>query len=284
MRDDGVMSDDGVMRDDGVMSDDGVMNDDGVMGDDGVTSEDEVNRDGGVDREDAAAPGGSGIQWSTVLASAGVAAVISALIVSIGLVGVMVSGSPARTAADASPATVVNLGDAQTPAAPAQATAPETPADDTPVADDAPEGTAPPSGAGAPDQNPSQPSPATRSSNDGGPTTPTLAMFNGQLSTLSGASSTAQKAAVLEGGTAAVTPISKVLKLAKQYAYTGLTYKIVGPLKVNGTTATARLQMSVPTMGTRHIPLTWVWKDGAWKLTNKSVCAIAAYSQQECNL
>ncbi|GAB85671.1 hypothetical protein GORBP_064_00570, partial [Gordonia rubripertincta NBRC 101908] len=54
-----------------------------------------------------------GINIPTVLASAGVAAVISAIIVTIGVVGLMVGDR--KDSANAAQPTVVNLGSAQTP-------------------------------------------------------------------------------------------------------------------------------------------------------------------------
>lgn len=228
---------------------------------------------------------GTGVNSPTVIAAAGLAAVISSLIVVVGVVAMMLSGAAPTTAAQ-SPATVVSLGDTQqapavqggtqTPAATADASAPV--AEDAPATDES--GLAP----GAPVVATRQQAPTTAQSQGSGPTPPTLAEFNSQLTTLSGNSSSAQKAKLLEGGSRAVGPISKVLYLVKQYSYTGFRYQVVGPLTQNGTTANARLQMTLPGSGSRYIPLRWVWKDSAWKLSDKSVCDISAYAQMPCSL
>ena len=63
--------------------------------------------------------GGSSLNWPTVLASAGVAAVISALIVTIGVVGLLLVDNRNGLQNTAAQPTVVNLGGAQTAQAPA---------------------------------------------------------------------------------------------------------------------------------------------------------------------
>lgn len=67
------------------------------------------------------------VSRSTVLASAGVAAAVSALILGVGAVGMMVASSEPAPAGTAAPATVLNLGAAQAAPAPGAPAAPAAP-------------------------------------------------------------------------------------------------------------------------------------------------------------
>ncbi|EGD53678.1 hypothetical protein [Gordonia neofelifaecis] len=226
---------------------------------------------------------GGGVGWPTVIASAGLAGVTSAVIVVVGIVGMMLSRDPGAATVAEPPATVVNLGDAQQAMTPANQV-PATSA--TPSVAQAPVPAVSAPTPGAPTDPQQQPAVVPRPGGPApsAPTAASLGEFNRQLATLSGDSSSAEKAKLLEGGARAVGPISKVLYLVKQYSYTGFRYEVVGPLTQNGTTASARLRMTLPGSGSRYIPLRWVWQDGGWKLTNKSVCDIAAYAQMPCSL
>ncbi|ALG86105.1 hypothetical protein [Gordonia phthalatica] len=233
-----------------------------------------------------AAGGGSGssVNWPTVMMAAGISAVVSAIILAIGLVGIMLSDVGSRPTAQEPPATVVNLGaqQAQQPQAaapttttddPSETTAPETPTDDAPVAA-APEATTPVA------QAPAQ----TQTKTSAAPTKPTAAQLQNDLDFLASGASTSQKAQRLEGGSRAVGQAQGILALAKKFKPMGLSYQIVDPVTVNGTTATARLKLSSPGYQPNYMKLTWVWKDGRWKMTNSSVCALGSYANIPCNL
>ena len=237
--------------------------------------------------EPAAASGGSGssISWPTVMMAAGISAVVSAIILAIGLVGIMLSDVGSRPTAQEPPATVVNLGaqqQTQQPQAaaptsetdePTDSSEPEAPVDDAPGAD-APVPDAPV--AQTPAQTPTQTSAA--------PTKPTAAQLQNDLDFLASGASNSQKAKRLEGGSRAVGQAQGILSLAKKFKPMGLSYQIVDPVTVNGKTATARLKLSSPGYQPNYMKLTWVWKDGRWKMTNSSVCALGAYANIPCNL
>ena len=234
--------------------------------------------------EPAAASGG-GVNWPTVLASAGLAGLVSAIVLAIGLVGLVLVDDKNNNGTAATP-TVVNLGSNQQPtqlapvqAAPAAAEpaaeeeAPAAaPAEEAPVAAEAPVAEAP---AAATTEE-------TTQAQAGQPAAPTVASLNKQLNLFAGGASNATKAKQLEGGAKAVPALDSVIKLVKQYSYTGFTYQIVGPVKQTGTTATAQLKMTLPGQGSRYLTMKYLYIDGMWKLSNKSVCDLAAYAQQSC--
>lgn len=213
--------------------------------------------------------------------AAGISAIVSAIILAIGLVGMMVGDVGIRPAAQEAPATVVNLG-AQQPqgAAPTSAAGdptvtaePEAPAGETPPAA-APGATTPAAQAPAP----------TQSSASATPTKPTAAQLQNDLDFLASGASTSQKAQRLEGGSRAVGQAQGILSLAKKFKPMGLSYQIVDPVTVDGTTASARLKLSSPGYQPTYLKLTWVWRDGRWKMTNSSVCALGSYANIPCNL
>lgn len=247
---------------------------------------------------------GSGkVNWPTVLASAGVAAVISALILSIGIVGMMVSDNNNRadSARAAAQPTVVNLGAAQSPMqqanpgaapAPAQGAAPQAPAPapapaeqvpasdggagsgDAPVAQ-APQQTAP--GAAAPQQPATQPTVAAPQ-----------ALTPGQLNTkvrliMNTGASRAARASELQAGARALGPVDQVAQMLR-VSGAGFTYRIIGPVQLSGNSMSATLQMSLVGNGSRNRPMTWVWMDNKWKLSNKSTCDVASYALAPCSL
>ncbi|WOC12982.1 hypothetical protein [Gordonia sp. MP11Mi] len=237
---------------------------------------------------------GSKVNVPTILASAGIAAVISALIVTIGVVGLATSDKFGNDTAAAQP-TVVNLGSAQgtngvttpqnTGDQAAGTTVAGAPTENVPESNgdagtgtgtqgtDAGNGTAPqPAGAG-----------------QGGTTSSTPAPLNaGQLNTKvktimnTGASNTA-RADELQGGQQALGSVNAVAQML-QVSGAGFSYKVVGPVSQNGTTLNARLQMSLVGNGSRYLDLSWVWVDNKWKLSNKSVCAIAEYATLKCTV
>ncbi|NDK92343.1 hypothetical protein GYA93_22685, partial [Gordonia desulfuricans] len=88
--------------------------------------------------------------------------------------------------------------------------------------------------------------------------------------------------AELQGGARALTTVDTVARLLAAYPNSGFSYQVVGPVSVSGTTMNARLQMSLVGNGSRYRDLSWVWMDGAWRLSNQSVCTIAAYASIPC--
>ncbi|MFT4086350.1 MAG: hypothetical protein QM658_04215 [Gordonia sp. (in: high G+C Gram-positive bacteria)] len=225
------------------------------------------------------------INWPTVIVAAGLAGLVSAIVLAIGMVGVMVADSAARNNSTATP-TVVNLGAQQNPAATTAApAAPAAPAGTDPAAttpapaDAAPVVPGSPAAPAAPAATTSA-APATTAQTS----VPTLAMFQGQLRLLESNAPASQKAQVLEGGNRAVGQMTSILQLVRSYSYTGFKYQLIGPVTQNGDTATARLQMTLPGYDARYTTLKWVNVGGNWKLSNKSVCDLAAYAQQSCSV
>ncbi|MGB3885770.1 hypothetical protein [Gordonia sp. (in: high G+C Gram-positive bacteria)] len=228
----------------------------------------------------AANESGSKVNWPTVMMSAGIAAMISAIVLAIGMAGLMVSGVTTKAAVAEAPATVVNLGaQQQAPGAPAApAAAPSSDVAPAPVAEVPADVPAP---APVPEATTAaQPTVAQAS----GPTTPTAAQLQADLDFLGSGASGAQKAQRLEGGSRAVNQAQGILGLAKRFKAMGLTYRIVDPVTVNGNTASARMKLASPGYDPTYMTLKWVWQDGRWKLTNASVCDLGSYASIPCNL
>ncbi|MFT4086349.1 MAG: hypothetical protein QM658_04210 [Gordonia sp. (in: high G+C Gram-positive bacteria)] len=227
----------------------------------------------------------------TLMVSAGVAALVSALVLAIGMVILLMMARHSDNNAAAQP-TTVNLGAQRTPAgaAPAgtapvagapAAGAPAAPAGETPAGE-----TPAPAAPVAPVAGtPAAPAPTAAAPAAGStPTAPTLAGLKSDLNLLASGASASQKAVVLEDGARAVPPITNMLQLAKQFQPAGFRYELVGPVTQNGTTAGARLKLSSPGYESQYATMTYVWKDGRWKLTSKSICDIAAHASQPCNI
>lgn len=250
---------------------------------------------------------GSKVNVPTILASAGVAAVISALIVTIGVVGLATSDKLGNNAA-AAQSTVVNLGSAQGTQAPKGVTGAQNTGDattGTPAAGDA--------AGGAPTENvpESDGDAGTGSGTEGtGGTTAQQGATGSQGTAQQGATqaqsatpapltagqlntkvkaimntnaSDATRGDEIQGGQQALGSINAVAQMLK-VSGAGFSYKVVGPVTQNGTTLNARLQMSLVGNGSRYLDLSWVWVDGKWKLSNKSVCAIAEYAMTKCTV
>ncbi|MFZ2509965.1 MAG: hypothetical protein WAW85_02590, partial [Gordonia sp. (in: high G+C Gram-positive bacteria)] len=115
-------------------------------------------------------------------------------------------------------------------------------------------------------------------------TAPSLAQFQSDLAVLRSGASNRAKGELLEGGAPAAATLAKVLNYGKQFEPMGMGYRLVGPVKPNGTTATARLELYAPGYQSNYLPMTFVWKDGRWKLTNESVCELASFAQVPCNV
>lgn len=245
-----------------------------------------------------------GVSIPTVLASAGVAAIISAIVVTIGVVGIVVSER--NDSASAAQPTVVNLGAAQTalpqqgiagqqpgavPGQPAPAGAPAAaPTENVPEGGGAIGGPVGPAGEGAaPAPGQAAPAPGTTAAPQqtvaAGPT----ALTPGQLNTkvrivMNSNGSRAARAAELEGGERALRQIDLVARAITTYGNVGLSYQMVGPVQVSGTTLTAPLQISVVGRGSQNRSMTFVWSGNKWKLSNRSVCTIAGFVLLPCSL
>ncbi|MCF8609767.1 hypothetical protein L5G28_06265 [Gordonia sp. HY285] len=249
---------------------------------------------------------GSKVNVPTILASAGIAAVISALIVTIGVVGLATSDKFGTDTAAAQP-TVVNLGNAQGTQTPNGVTTPQNTGDQaagTPVAG-APTENVPESngdaGTGTGTQG-TQGTQGTGTDNGTAPqtgdagqgaTTPAQSatpapLTAGQLNTkvktiMNTGASNATRADELQGGQQALGSVNAVAQMLK-VSGAGFSYKVVGPVTQNGTTLNARLQMSLVGNGSRYLDLSWVWTDNKWKLSNTSVCTIAEYAMLKCTV
>ncbi|MDL9946659.1 hypothetical protein QSJ19_13885 [Gordonia sp. ABSL11-1] len=258
------------------------------------------------DANDDGRASASGVSIATILASAGVAAIVSALIVSIGVVGILVADQRAGEASGAQTPTVVNLG-AAGPATPAGA-APNVvvpgnaaPAQDAPPAGQAPAGEQVPEsdgGAGAgtsaappaeapqggaapvpPTAGPAQPAPAASSP---------AALTPGQLNTkikliMNTGAARAARANELQSGERGLRSIDQVAQMLR-VSGAGFTYQMIGPVRLNGTSLSATLQMSLVGNGSRYRQLTWVWSGNKWKLSDRSVCDVAAYALIPCSV
>ena len=249
-----------------------------------------------------------GVSIPTVLASAGVADINSAIVVTIGVVGIVVSER--NDSATAAQPTVVNLGAAQTalpqqgiagqqpgavPGQPAPAGAPAAgapaaaPTENVPEGGGAIGGPVGPPGGGAGQAPAPAPAPGTTAAPQqtvaAGPT----ALTPGQLNTkvrivMNSNGSRAARAAELEGGERALRQIDLVARAITTYGNVGLSYQMVGPVQVSGNTLTAPLQISVVGRGSQNRSMTFVWSGNKWKLSNRSVCTIAGFVLLPCSL
>ncbi|GEE02182.1 hypothetical protein nbrc107696_26280 [Gordonia spumicola] len=239
--------------------------------------------------------GGSRVSLPTVMVSAGIAAVVSALIVTIGVVGLATSDRFTNAGSAPQTPTVVNLGAAQTPGVTnnngsAVVGAPQTtPGVVAPVGEQVPESnggdtngggttTLTTQAPGQQQQQPGQPQPQVQAT----------ALTPGQLTTkikliMNTRASRAARADELEGGTQALVTVDQVAQLLSLNS-AGFSYKMIGPVQVNGSTMSATLQMSLVGSGSRTKTLSWVWSGTKWKLTNGSVCDIASYAQLKCSV
>ncbi|ROZ99342.1 hypothetical protein [Gordonia sp. OPL2] len=256
---------------------------------------------------------GDGVNWPTVLMAGGISAIISALVVTIGVVGLLLSdiGRDNNAASNSAQPTVVNLGSAQSqgpqasaPGAAPRATAPGAPAAGAPAVGepagppgegssaDLPAGGGASGGGVAPGAAP-QPAPevpaAPQQTQQQAQTptsrpTPTVGQLQGDLNALVGGGSAAQKGQRLEGGQRAATQAQPIVLLLQRFKPLGFTYRVVGPVSVTGNTAKATLELRSPGYQPARMPVYWVWKDGQWKLSNRSICDIGSYAQIPCSL
>ncbi len=229
---------------------------------------------------------GSRLNVATVLASAGVAAVVSALIVTIGVVGLATSDRFAGSSPQATP-TVVNLGAAQTPGVqgpvPVAGAPTSSPDGAAPTTENVPE-----SDGGTGTGGTQTTTPAAGTMTQPAAAAAPTALTPGQLNTkvkliMNTGASRSARADELEGGAQALSSVDQVAEMLR-VSGAGFSYKMNGPVQVNGTTMTATLQMSLVGNGSRYKQLSWVWKGGKWKLSNASVCVIAAYAMLKCSV
>ncbi|WP_168701732.1 hypothetical protein [Gordonia paraffinivorans] len=234
-----------------------------------------------------------GISIPTVLASAGVAAVISAIVVTIGVIGLVALDNDNNSSAQP---TVVNLGSAQTPqqqalagaAAGQQPAAAPAPAGEVVLESGGAAGGAPGVAAAPAPAAPVAPATGATPQQQTAAAAPT-ALTPGQLNTkvktiMNSRGNRAARAAELEGGERALRQLDAVSAALTQYGNVGFSYQMVGPVQVSGNTMSAPLQISVVGRGSQNRTLTWVWTGDKWKLSNKSVCLIASFVLLPCSL
>ncbi|MDR2279964.1 MAG: hypothetical protein LBE07_03805 [Gordonia sp. (in: high G+C Gram-positive bacteria)] len=230
---------------------------------------------------------GSRLNVATVLASAGVAAIVSALIVTIGVVGLATSDRFAGSNPQATP-TVVNLGAAQTPGVqgpvPAAGIPTSTPDGAVPTTENVPESDGGTGTGGTTQSAAPTAGTTTQPATAAAPTALTPGQLNTKIKLImnTGASRSA-RADELEGGAQALSSVDQVAEMLR-VSGAGFSYKMNGPVQVSGTTMSATLQMSLVGNGSRYKQLSWVWTGGKWKLSNASVCVIAAYAMLKCSV
>lgn len=229
----------------------------------------------------AAVPPASGTHWLTVLAAAGAAAVVAVLILSIGIVGLVVTNGQRPVAA--APATVVQLGQAgpvptTQPTGPAQTSSEPGPGTDAPT----PVGPAPAAVETTPATGPgtaATSSPGTRAQpaiTDANfkvtVDRPTLAdLYSIVRFLVETPASDQAKAANVEGGMAAVVVPRTVYSLGLFRAPLGWN-KITGPLVQNGNSVTATLNSGSAGRPTIRMTIEFKKLDGNWKLAASSLC------------
>ena len=82
----------------------------------------------------------------------------------------------------------------------------------------------------------------------------------------------------------AMGSVDQVSTMLTTLAGPTFSYQVIGPVTQNGTRLNATLQMALVGSGTRTLPLSWVWMDNKWKLTNQSVCTVARYAMIPCSV
>lgn len=238
----------------------------------------------------------SSVNVPTVFVAAGVSAVISGLIVSIGVVGIMFAVDTDNSASNSAEPTVVNLGAAANPqgtvqpgATAAQTTAvPTSAAPTTAAAAPAPAvGGGITSGGGYAPQAPAATAAPGTTEAPAAETAAPTALSTGELQnklTLVLNGSSAQKADELEAGARGVPVGEGIGNTLRTFEPVGVRWRIAGPVTVNANTMSANLILSSPGFNDATMGLTWVWKDNKWKLSNTSACEVAGYAQVPCAL
>lgn len=237
--------------------------------------------------------GSKSISVVTIAVAAAVSAVVSAIVVSVGFVGlVLVEGdrgtSSPQTIVAALPSGVLAPAPAPAAATTSATTTDTASATVAPTTAETSVTTAPaaqPTTAAAvtPQATP-EPTAPTQAQATPEPTTPTEAELIGALqSLLDRGVSEGTRAAAVEGGAAALPTIDAV---GNALTLAGPVYKwtITGPVTSDGQVLTAQLKTSLVGFGDRFATLKWKWIDGRWKLSNESVCALAANALATCTV
>lgn len=230
-----------------------------------------------------------------VAISAAVSAIVAALVVSIGVVGiVLIDRDDSASSAKPATQTVVALPAAQSapagqvPAAPGAPTsaAPAAPGAPAPAAPGAPAAAAP-APAAAPQAAAPQAAPAAPAVQEQPQATAPTALSEGQLKAklqiLFSNAPEDQKAAELESGSRAFATLETV-KTAVNTAGPVFKWNVVGPVQLNGTVLSAQLEAITPGFPAQYSPLSWKWIDGTWKLSNESVCTVGALAFAKCTV
>lgn len=250
--------------------------------------------------------GGSAVHIPTVMMSVGLSALACALVLVVGAVVLVAVGLPDRSAKADDSATVLDLsagaGGGATPTAKAGSTRKTTSKRAAPTTSRA----AAPAQGGSGSRGGSAPAPAA-AGDDGGQAAPapeqeapaedpgaepaqqgTAQPSGDELDSavhtaMDSGANRGERAATLEAGERGLGVLDAIDGVIKASGY-GFTFKVLDPVRVDGDTAHATLQMSVAGNGSRNQDLTWVWVDGRWKLSNGSVCALAGLALLPCSL
>ena len=108
---------------------------------------------------------------------------------------------------------------------------------------------------------------------------PTATQLNNSLGTvLNPRSSDAQRAAELQGGYS-LAPLAKTAAGTYSYwhAKAGWSFRVTGPVRVSGNTATANLVTSLPGYPDQVHAASWIYVNGKWRISNSTVCNVGAY-------
>ena len=184
-----------------------------------------------------------------------------------------VSAAPGTASAAPAPPAASNPAAAPAPAAPAA----PAPVEQAPaIAAPAPAEVAPPA------QDPVEVAPAPTAEPVAAPVALSEAELVAKLQTLlSPGASDDVKAAELKAGYAGLASANQI---ATALASAGPAYSwtVVGPVTADSSVMTAQLQTSLVGFGDRFAPISWIWIDGTWKLSNESACYIASQAMVPC--
>ncbi|MGL4305636.1 MAG: hypothetical protein ACRCSF_05725 [Mycobacteriaceae bacterium] len=225
-----------------------------------------------------------GAKTAGVAVAAGVSAVVSSVLGTIGMVGMLLINDSGSGSMVPQPAVVALPSGWSAAPASALPTAPATSNDKTSVGTSA--SAQPTSPAVVVTKDPGLPvvvpAPTISAETKALPTQLSEAQLTDKMTTLLFGASDA-RAAELEAGPAAlptVDAVSNALKIAGPL----LKWRIVGPVAINGTTLSANLETSFPGASPWLIPMSWIWVNGSWKLTNGSVCGLASAAALSCSV
>ena len=230
------------------------------------------------------------VNWPTVLAAMGCSALVSAMVIVGGAFGILRYSSDLVTQSQAAQRTVaeITLKDerpVQTPGAgapPAEGAGP-------PPAEDA--RGAPQAGGGAGDTGAARAPAAPPEGATVEPAAPAIpaamdaAQLQGHLGTLLNPNTPAGDIATnLEGGEAGLPTVSAIAQ-ALDFSKAIYSWNIKeGSVQVDGTNMHATLVTTLVGMGSREQQLTFFAADGRWKLSNASLCQLAANALAECTV